>query len=80
MAGQKMLNACENCGSPQCEVVMWVDANSGKVTGEYGSSNETDTTWCRRCESHAGIREMTDEKRAEVRKAWVKRGRPSLLG
>lgn len=46
---------CEECGSTDVEMKMWVNPNTEEIGGDCSSRKEEEDCWCKECEDHVKL-------------------------
>lgn len=46
---------CDECGSTNVDIKMWVNPNTGANSGACSDLNEEDDNWCNNCENHVRL-------------------------
>ena len=46
---------CEECGSTDVEMKMWVNPNTEEIAGDCSSPKEEEDCWCKMCEEHVKL-------------------------
>ena len=57
---------CQECGSADVEVAMWVNPNTSQTNDWYGSGSSTETQWCHSCEEHCFVELKTYKQTNEA--------------
>jgi len=52
---KKEIHVCQDCGSEDVQVAMWVNPNTGIHEDYYGSGRCTSTQYCHQCEDHCFV-------------------------
>lgn len=52
---------CQNCGSDNVEVAMWVNPNTNAVGDVFGSWGEDDSSYCNNCQMNGTLDEDKPE-------------------
>lgn len=46
---------CAECGSTNVDIKMWVNPNTGMISGTCSDLDEEDDNWCNNCENHVQL-------------------------
>ena len=46
---------CADCGSSDVEMTMWVNPNTGEISGESSDRFEEEDCWCKNCTEHVRL-------------------------